>query len=315
MTQILPDGEYDLDLTGLYDSDETFLAICYGVSESLDTVKPMYLYDDSKNLILETVSTSQQPVIFEGVNQVHSKPPNIGSYFLQADNGVVKLKRLNNTIRFNKSRQSGKWSRLLNSRHKSEEKDKEIISEADFDDLALEMNFVDNDLDFTTDFEKDFSAFNSNKPEFKPKNMDIPTRDTSEPEPRLTKLRSNPLIRDTAPTSSTGKSITTPKTTKATASKTFHTNPQNSHNIKASKSLSTPQVLENSISNDDDFSDLEHQLDEILEYSSEEEYTGAPITILDDAKNSGVSYTNNSDRKPISLREFMGDNDSSSEGE
>lgn len=126
----LADGEYDIDLLALgpdvsqYDSA---FAIRYGfIPDSMDQSSPLRLFQDDLVCILEAQLTDKLaktgvralPIIFEGVPQGQRRSSgNSGisgdSYFLAFDakEGPMKvlLQRLSNTIRVSKSRNAAKW--------------------------------------------------------------------------------------------------------------------------------------------------------------------------------------------------------------
>ncbi|GEQ69932.1 hypothetical protein JCM33374_g3608 [Metschnikowia sp. JCM 33374] len=130
----IPDGEYDIDLSVLGDSHiglgDSSLAIRYGfIPDSMDQSSPLTLFQKDDMCILEANSverpkqTGQPPIIFEGVPQ-RQRPTSAGglslasdSFFLSfspAEKGPrnslkVQLRRLESTVRVNKSRNADKW--------------------------------------------------------------------------------------------------------------------------------------------------------------------------------------------------------------
>ncbi|WPK23659.1 hypothetical protein PUMCH_000901 [Australozyma saopauloensis] len=135
----VPDGEYDIDLSGLLASVQNApsaesLAIRYGfIPDSMDQTKPLTLYQNDDVCILEAqlleknskAALKPVPVIFEGVQQRQrltqtSSSGNNDSYylaFLALDHGdlqpTVKLRQLGSTIRVSKTRNVEKWQKTI----------------------------------------------------------------------------------------------------------------------------------------------------------------------------------------------------------
>ncbi|KAF3986886.1 hypothetical protein FT663_02551 [Candidozyma haemuli var. vulneris] len=137
----IPDGEYDIDLSVLAyagDSPDSAagsssngpLALRYGfVPDSMSQTSPLKLYRDDQTCVLEAQSSSKlhktgkaPSVIFEGIQQrqrpsgANGPGPGPDSYYLAfqppaSENGTVKvsLQQLANTIRMSKSRNAEKW--------------------------------------------------------------------------------------------------------------------------------------------------------------------------------------------------------------
>lgn len=118
----LPDGEYDIDLAQLLDlaaispqNDHDNVAMRYGfIPDLMDQSKPLTLYQNEQECILQAKSNYGKPIIFEGIPQRHRGSVNNtsnDSYYLTYvpnKSKAIKLKRLNSTIRFSKSRNVSK---------------------------------------------------------------------------------------------------------------------------------------------------------------------------------------------------------------
>lgn len=155
----IADGEYDIDLGILEKSIGDAFGIRYGVVPSdVDQAKPIKLYDDSKNLIVEVKDKDDRLIVFEGVSQVNnSKNPVMANYYFTFENNMAKLGKLNKTIRVNKSRNSIKWNNLIR-KWNNELESQNIISESDFENLDefpdFQLEFDDNDIDLGIDKEE-----------------------------------------------------------------------------------------------------------------------------------------------------------------
>ena len=142
----LEDGEYELDISVLLQNTSTIdtptstskdtnenIAIRYGfIPDSMDQSKPLKLYQKDQTCILKASSTegSNKPIFFEGIPQRYhrnssngtpsSTPSNGGndSFYLtfnkEINGNVVHLKKLESTIRFNKSRNVVKIQKQVN---------------------------------------------------------------------------------------------------------------------------------------------------------------------------------------------------------
>ncbi|CAH2355558.1 hypothetical protein CLIB1423_28S01002 [[Candida] railenensis] len=109
----LPDGEYDIDLSILQNSThDPSLAIRYGfVPDSMDQNKPITLYQTDQELILKASSIEDgQSIIFEGMGKSTSNSAPADSFYLSYINGNIHLNKLKNTVRVNKSRNMAKWN-------------------------------------------------------------------------------------------------------------------------------------------------------------------------------------------------------------
>lgn len=124
---MLPDGEYEIDLSLLgHENDQTPangpLALRYGfVPDSMSQKEPLKLYRDEQTCVLEAQLSLQKgkapSVIFEGIQQRQrpgASSSGLDSYYLafEADhNGsyTVLLQQLSHTIRMSKSRSAEKW--------------------------------------------------------------------------------------------------------------------------------------------------------------------------------------------------------------
>ncbi|PSK35781.1 hypothetical protein C7M61_004262 [Candidozyma pseudohaemuli] len=124
---MLPDGEYDIDLSVLGYENETAtsngpLALRYGfVPDSMSQKEPLKLYRDDQTCVLEAQLSLQKgkapTVIFEGIQQRQragasgSGPDSFYLAFEKDPKGAVKvlLQQLSNTIRMSKSRNADKW--------------------------------------------------------------------------------------------------------------------------------------------------------------------------------------------------------------
>lgn len=108
----LQDGEYELDVSGLFDSSNTTnLALRYGfIPDSMDQNQPLKLYQIDNECVLNVKSTDGDEIIFEGIPQRH-KSSTIGndSYYITFDdNNIAHLKKLDSTIRLSKTRNASK---------------------------------------------------------------------------------------------------------------------------------------------------------------------------------------------------------------
>ncbi|KAK6465188.1 RNA polymerase II transcription elongation factor-domain-containing protein [Scheffersomyces coipomensis] len=301
----LADGEYDIDLSGLIDvpstSSNSFgqnIALRYNfIPDSMDQSKPLRLYQNDQSCLLKAKSTDGgdvKPIIFEGTPQRASNTVN-DSYFLTytADkDNTVQLKRLQTTYRLSKSRNVAQllpkiqqWDKeytvvtpvektvrpkkTKKSIPKSVPKpppppstslkidqvpkvsskrpptanstplEEPIINESDFDDLDDQIRMDDSD-----DKELDFPIISfDNKEEDKVK---APAR-IRKPSPEV-------------------------DTRRRTASKKLSKKPAT--NMEKSTSLGKAKVIEkvsNDMDMDDEFKDLEDQLQEVLEEDDDDD--------------------------------------------
>lgn len=113
----IPDGEYDIDLLVLESSHDPLVALRYGfIPDSMDQSKPLTLFMTDQACVLEAPLIEKPgakllPIIFEGLPQRQRPVPNgtLDSYFLTVSDGKATLRRLQNTVRVNKSRNAEKW--------------------------------------------------------------------------------------------------------------------------------------------------------------------------------------------------------------
>ncbi|RCK63334.1 hypothetical protein Cantr_09734 [Candida viswanathii] len=158
----LEDGEYELDISvllqnastsdthsssssdnGNHDNNEN-IAIRYGfIPDSMDQSKPLKLYQRDQTCILKAASTEgpNKPIFFEGIPQRYhrnstngssssssssSNSSNNDSFYLtfggEGTGNVVHLKKLESTIRFNKSRNAVKIQKQVNEWEKEYER-------------------------------------------------------------------------------------------------------------------------------------------------------------------------------------------------
>ncbi|KAK6204495.1 RNA polymerase II transcription elongation factor-domain-containing protein [Scheffersomyces amazonensis] len=116
----LADGEYDIDLSGLIDvptnSTNRFgsnIALRYNfIPDSMDQSKPLRLYQSDKDCLMKASSVDggdDKPIIFEAIPQISSNVNN-DSYFLSFSNtsNTLQLNRLQTTYRLSKSRNVSK---------------------------------------------------------------------------------------------------------------------------------------------------------------------------------------------------------------
>lgn len=134
----IADGEYDIDLSVLVGNgagsgpESASLAVRYGfIPDSMDQSSALHLYQGDQICILEALSTEKLknidalPIIFEGVPQkqrpqASASAPNDSYYLsftpsgdaLEADVKVA-LRKLGSTIRVSKSRNAEKWRTLI----------------------------------------------------------------------------------------------------------------------------------------------------------------------------------------------------------
>lgn len=311
----LSDGEYDLDVSVLTSNHES-MSIRYGqIQESINS-SSMNLFKDKKNLILQGFDKGKD-YYFEGVDTVYSQ--NSGNFYLKFENGQVKLGKLHNSVRFNRSRNQKKWKdmvgewtsdklikepvkepiKVMKVDTKKEVKE-DIISEADFDDLDFKMEFGDSQLD-----ELKFDEDELMIPDVPPP----PTTERKDNEPPRTRSRSNSFHLDLP-----AKRMTKPKVAGKLASKSAGKTTSKVASKTTRKVAGKRPSKTTTTSIEDDFDDLEDQLDEILESSSNDEMVFEPITIVDEPTKKKNQFTQNN-KKPMSLREFYGDVEESSEEE
>lgn len=98
----LPDGEYDIDLAGLIDHpNRSNVALRFlFLPDSFDLTKPMTMYEVDQEIVVDGDGT-----LFEGMGQ---KKTQSQDYYLSIHSENVELKPLHNTIRVNKTRQPDK---------------------------------------------------------------------------------------------------------------------------------------------------------------------------------------------------------------
>ncbi|EGW32607.1 uncharacterized protein SPAPADRAFT_51145 [Spathaspora passalidarum NRRL Y-27907] len=343
----LADGEYEIDLSALLDlppisDDNNNVAIRYGfIPDSMDQTKPIKLYQNKDECILETTDGDNKPILFEGVPQRHKSGTANDSYYLSyipERPNAVELKKLGTTIRFNKSRNVSKlstkisqWEKQASLRENSPPKtsprkatspkkgnvlppkpltprtaskrppsasttpnrkldhdnDEPIISESDFDDLD----------------ESDGDGFPVITIEdTQPAQEKQPVKPPAPPAPTV-----QPVVqkKQPAPKRAIKKDVKKPP--------------------EPNKSEATKVEPDKSIDLDDDFKDLEDQLQEVLE--QEEPQSEPPIDVDSDESDvddfhftgikidEGASSTNKlndvfsnrkSGIKPMSLRDLVG---------
>lgn len=314
----IPDGEYPIDINILNGSSDETLGLRHGVLPSdLDPNKPMKLYDDSKNIILQANSDGDEQMIFEGLSQVHtSKNPLMANYYLSFEDDQFKLGKLNRTIRVNKSRNSIKWGKLIR-KWNNELESKNIISESDFEDLnGFSMDFEERDLDLDDVLVKR---------QEEERQIEATKALVDQKETSRTEQKAGPSEVSASKASETIKALPlkTPVPTKAPPTQTEALVPQLAETKRvagkrpsktASKSVGNKRVTKRaSPPPEDDFDDLENQLEEVLESDSSEDsyvgFSGGPIQIIDSQVTNKKSVAGQTKtQKPMSLRQFMGDN-------
>lgn len=362
---LLADGEYEIDvsaLTELRDSDS--FAIRYGfIPDSMDQLKPLKLYQTDKECLIQAQPTTPgRPIIFEGQAMRHRRAQNPALdqyYLLFGELSEVHLRRLNSTVRVSKTRNASKWEDQIVQWEKlpqnepvevprvvpkesyrpqkvaskrpptatPEIRDDDIIGESDFDDLAgSESEFpvivVDDiprqQVQSEPKRDEPKKAEESNRKvqqhevtEDIHKKADEPKKmleqlkmSTDQPKMAPARLKTRPALAPLRrPTALPKRPTALPK------------RPKRDRKVAPTEEASL----------DDDFKDLEDQLQEVLneeKSDSEEEYgRRVPIVInYDDDNHSSNKYNFNerSNIKPTSLRDFYGsknDDVSSSEEE
>lgn len=357
---LLADGEYEIDVSALADlRDGDSFAIRYGfIPDSMDQLKPLKLYQTDKECLIQAQPTVLgRPIIFEGLAMRHKRAQNpaLDQYYLSFGGlSEVHLQRLNSTVRVSKTRNASKWedqilqwekmpqiaaidipkavpskpNKVASKRPPTatpEIKDDDIIGESDFDDLAgSESEFPVIVVD-DTPRERKFEKVEQPKKAVEPKAVDPPKKVVDLPKKTVDppkkavdppKKAVNPPKRTVDPPK---KAPPPPRQRPVLAPLRRATAP--AKNIKRKKKESVPEEA----NLDDDFKDLEDQLQEVLneeKSDSEEEYgKRAPIVIKydDDSQNSNkYNFNERSNIKPTSLRDFYqskNDDMSSSEEE
>lgn len=352
----IPDGEYDIDLSVLNQSVVDTFGIRYGTLPSdIDQEKPIKLYDDSKNLILEVKDKRDELIVFEGVSQVNnSKNPVMSNYFFTLENNIIKLGKLNKTIRVNKSRNSIKWNNLIR-KWNNELESQNIISESDFENFEefpdFQLEFEDNEVDLGID------KGESNNSTILKENKTLEILEKG-------KLDNEASDRERIEKENIKKQILDKDKRQREQKERFEKDRQQKENIrleeerqqqkvelKRQKTMVQPQKINPSATSnprrgasgksisskpaaekkptkqsdkastmEDDFQDLEDQLQEVLgdndDSESESEYsdvfTGGPITIIENKSNNvnnqnSVSSSRVASKRPMSLRSLMGE--------
>ncbi|WEJ92874.1 hypothetical protein PSN45_000332 [Yamadazyma tenuis] len=308
----LPDGEYEVDLSVLADNcgDVDSFGIRYGVvPSSLDSSKPMKLYDDSKNIILEATDTNNDQMIFEGMSQVHnSKNPAMANYYLAFESGGFRLSKLNRTVRVNKSRNSIKWANLIR-KWNSQLESKKIISESDFEDLELsgfELEFDEKELEFD-DGER---VNDKEETQAKEAQKQLEENKKQQEKQRQHELQDQKLRQEQQD-----------KLRKQNQEQLKREHEQKlkqrrEHEQKLKQQREKTQVVNTNTSSvsKDDFDDLENQLQEVLGDSESDGdagfgFSGGPITVIDGPRKPTTKPTGatKASKKPMSLRSFVGD--------
>ena len=268
----LEDGEYELDISVLLQNASTIdtptstskdtsenIAIRYGfIPDSMDQSKPLKLYQKDQTCILKALSTegSNKPIFFEGIPQRYhrnssnnsSSTPNINggnndSFYLtfnkELNGNVVHLKKLESTIRFNKSRNVVKVQKQVNDMEKEYDRRRSTLKNS-----RLKTN--NNNTNTNTN--------NDNKDS----SLHLPNTNKSS--------RSTPPIRSTPTTSPLRKPPTAKKTTTKSNTKTQPQRQQQASKTVSSKrppisSISTPDLKPEQASepiiSESDFEDLE----------------------------------------------------------
>lgn len=249
----LEDGEYELDISVLLQNASTIdtptstskdtsenIAIRYGfIPDSMDQSKPLKLYQKDQTCILKTLSTegSNKPIFFEGIPQRYhrnstnssSSTPNTNnggnndSFYLtfnkELNGNVVHLKKLESTIRFNKSRNIVKVQKQVNDMEKEYDRRRSILKNS-----RLKNN-------------------NTNNNDNKDSSLHLPNTNTSS--------RSTPPIRSTPTTSPLRKPPTAKKTTTKPTTKNQPQSQSQRQKQQASKTVSSKRPPVSSISTPD----------------------------------------------------------------
>lgn len=319
ITMSLPDGEYELDVLTLLDfsaiHDTENVAVRYGfIPDSMDQTKPIRLYQNDLECFLKASSaegSGAAPVIFEGIPQRHRAGSAANeSYYLtynpRDDGRAVHLKRLKSTIRFSKSRNVSKLQSTLDRLERDNDKNTRprkplpkankrpptanntpeirredpIISEADFDGLDEELRY---------DEASEFPDIIIND---EPKPTKVATKVATKVEPKI-----EPKVEPKVEPKITALS----KPRVAKQPEPLHPEPKKSvPRRKAAKSAPIVQKISDSQDMDDEFKDLEDQLQEVLE---EEEYDDGPEPAPTNPK---TSYNYDSDESDADDFQFSG---------
>lgn len=115
---MIPDGEYDIDLSVLAGEAPESFAIRYGfVPDSMDQSQPLTLYRTSHETVLEAQLLDREGlIIFESVGK---QTATADSYYLTFDGDAsLLLHRLHKTYRVSKSRNTAKWGAQIKEWHK-----------------------------------------------------------------------------------------------------------------------------------------------------------------------------------------------------
>ncbi|KAL7665854.1 Transcription elongation factor Eaf N-terminal domain-containing protein [[Candida] zeylanoides] len=120
VTGMIPDGEYDIDLSVLAGEAPESFAIRYGfVPDSMDQSQPLTLYRTNHEMVLEARSLDREgSIIFESVGK---QTATADSYYLTFEGDAsLSLHRLHKTYRVSKSRNTAKWGAQIKEWHKSQ---------------------------------------------------------------------------------------------------------------------------------------------------------------------------------------------------
>lgn len=308
----LPEGEYEIDL-GAFDFDNgngTSLGIKYNDEpKSMERSRTMNMYEEKMKIVLEGKDRNQDTVIFEGNadGDVGNGRRSMQDYYLtySEEKGVV-MNKLGRRIRVNKCKDESKWRHII-----GEEKD--IINESDFEDLGGDFPV----FDFGEEEEKTDQEMKEKREKEKEKDR----RDQELKEKRDQELKGKQLkekkerdIKEKQLKEKKDKEMKEKLVEKLLKEKLFKQ--QQLKQQKAQKKPpSTPQTsgkstLKHPPKDEDDFQDLEDQLQEVLQDSSDDQdnIINEPIIIKDQPQSQKVHVTSQPTKKPMSLRQFVGDN-------
>ena len=308
----LPEGEYEIDL-GAFDFDNgngTSLGIKYNDEpKSMERSRTMNMYEEKMKIVLEGKDRNQDTVIFEGNadGDVGDGRRSMQDYYLtySEEKGVV-MNKLGRRIRVNKCKDESKWRHII-----GEEKD--IINESDFEDLGGDFPVFDfgEEEEKEKEKEREFKEKQLREQQLKEKKergfKEKRLKEKKDKEFKEKELREQQL-----------KEKKDKEMKDKLVEKLLKQQPKQQQ-IKSQKAQkkppSTPQISDKSASkhppkDEDDFQDLEDQLQEVLQDSSDDQdnIINEPIIIKDQPQPQKVHVTSQPTKKPMSLRQFVGDN-------
>ncbi|ODV77843.1 uncharacterized protein CANTADRAFT_26867 [Suhomyces tanzawaensis NRRL Y-17324] len=277
----LADGEYEIDLNELLNistiapiNESENIAIRYGfVPDLMDQTKPLRLYQNDQECLLKANSNEgpEKPIIFEGLTQKHRGNDAFYLTYNPAQASTVLLKRLNSTIRFSKSRNASKLQTKLDQWEKDvvEKETKRMNRKKEKSPATLAAPTTPNNPSSRSSLSAKRPPTANNTPEPKKGEPIISESDFDdlndfefdEPKPRASKKPPVKKISKPTPDKETRPKILAGQKTQPKAP------------TKRSKKVKSAPIIEradrdDSMDIDDDFKDLEDQLQEVLEEES-----------------------------------------------